>query len=108
MGMLEVMGGHLAFDINTVKHTNVTCFISPFSSVFILKEFRTKSTLSVFQIFQENLFKCCRKHTVLTSKNSWCNSRFSKLKMTELLEKCDAQLAVIFLKLSSRYISLTV
>lgn len=62
MGILEVMSGHLAFDMNAIKHANFalfhTCFISPFSSVFILKKFKANSTLSVFQILPENLFKC--------------------------------------------------
>lgn len=49
MGVLGVMSGHFTFDINAVKHTHVICFISPFSSIFILKDFRVNSSFSVFQ-----------------------------------------------------------
>lgn len=49
MGVLGVVSGHLAFDVNAVKHTNVIYFISPFSSIFILKDFSVNSSFSVFQ-----------------------------------------------------------
>lgn len=44
------MSGHLAFDISAVKNAHVICFISPFSSIFILKDFRVDSSFSVFRI----------------------------------------------------------
>lgn len=37
------MSGHLAFDINAVRHANVS-----FSSIFILKDFRVNSSFSGF------------------------------------------------------------